>query len=291
MMFRKTTILLLALTAAGCSGAGPLRTGEDASLADEVRELRAKVVELQRQAAMNEVELARLRQQVAELEVRTGGRTGAGSPPAARRSTRLSERAEPPAAEAPERAEPARPATPERARPATPPSRQPSSGIEEEDIDLPPPPPRAGGAALPAPFPEPAEASPSGPEALSPAAQAQYDRGYSLYHQGHYVDAEGSFQRFLQANPESELADNALYWIGECRYARADLRGALAAFRETVERYPQGNKVADALLKAGQCLEGLGDTESARLAYREVIRRFPATAASAVAEERRGKLP
>ena len=118
-----------------------------------------------------------------------------------------------------------------------------------------------------------------------------YDRGYTLFHQGHFVDAEASFQRFLQANPGSELADNAQYWIGECRYSRNDLKGALAAFREVVEKYPKGNKVPDAMLKAGQCLEGMGDVEGARVTYREVVRRFPGSAAAAVAEERRAKLP
>jgi tol-pal system protein YbgF len=129
------------------------------------------------------------------------------------------------------------------------------------------------------------------PETLSPTSQVLYDRGYSLYYQGHYVDAESSFQRFLQSSPTSELADNAQYWIGECRYARNDLKGALAAFRETVERYPKGNKVADAMLKSGQCLEGLGDIEGARVTYREIARRFPGSAAAAAAEEHRAKLP
>ena len=128
------------------------------------------------------------------------------------------------------------------------------------------------------------------PRPVSPATQALYDRGYSLYHQGHFVDAEASFQRFIQGNPKSELADNAQYWIGECRYSRNDLKGALAAFREVVERFPKGNKVPDAMLKSGQCLEGMGDVEGARVTYREVVRRFPATAAAAVAEERRTKL-
>ncbi len=123
-----------------------------------------------------------------------------------------------------------------------------------------------------------------------PATQALYDRGYTLYHQGHYADAEASFQRFLEGNPTSELADNAQYWIGECRYARDDLRGALDAFRRTVESFPQGNKVADALLKAGQCLEGLGQKDDARASYREVAKRFPGSAAGAVAEERLAKL-
>ena len=135
----------------------------------------------------------------------------------------------------------------------------------------------------------PAESA--GEEVLPPASQALYDRGYTLYHQGHFVDAETSFQRFLQGNPKSELADNASYWIGECRYARGDLRGALAAFRETVSRFPEGNKVPDALLKSGQCLEALDDVDGARTTYAEVIRRFPGTAAADVADERRSSLP
>lgn len=128
-------------------------------------------------------------------------------------------------------------------------------------------------------------------EPVTPAVQAFYDRGYTLYHQKHYVDAEASFQRFLQAEPNSELADNAQYWIGECRYSRGDMRGALAAFRETVARYPAGNKTADALLKAGMSLENIGDKEAARNTYQEVLKRYPGTAVAAVAEERRAKLP
>jgi tol-pal system protein YbgF len=140
--------------------------------------------------------------------------------------------------------------------------------------------------------PNPAPDAPDTSEGAGegPATQALYDRGYTQFHQGRFIDAEASFQRFLQANPDSELADNAQYWIGECRYSRGDLRGALSAFRQTVERYPNGNKVPDALLKAGQCLEGTGDRDGARVTYQEVIRRFPGTVAATVAEERNGKL-
>ena len=38
-------------------------------------------------------------------------------------------------------------------------------------------------------------------------------------------------------------------------------------------------------------MEALGDKEGARTTYKEVTRRFPNTAAAAVAEERRAKLP
>jgi tol-pal system protein YbgF len=151
--------------------------------------------------------------------------------------------------------------------------------IESADI---PPPPRL--RELP-----PTGVAEAGP--LPAAAQELYDRGYTLYHQSLYVDAESAFQQFLNTNSTSELADNAHYWIGEARFARADFRGALAAFRETVQRYPQGNKVPDALLRQADTLAQLGDVEQARTTYDEVIRRFPTSAAAPSARERRDQLP
>jgi tol-pal system protein YbgF len=254
--------VFLSLALAGCSVS---TLGSGGSTDEEVEELKRRVVELQRQAAVTEVELARLREQLARLEAQLAGR-------------------QPPALETHfERATPAQPfASP----------IQPPPEIEEQDL----------GESRP-----PAASRPKGQDSadrgrgvttaesslapITPAAQALYDRGYTLYHQGHYLDAESSFQRFLQAYSDTELADNAQYWIGECRYRRDDLRGALAAFRETVERYPDGNKVPDALLKAGQCLAALGDVEGARISYQEVERRFPGSPAAATAEEHRSKLP
>ncbi|MEJ2085666.1 MAG: tetratricopeptide repeat protein [Acidobacteriota bacterium] len=88
------------------------------------------------------------------------------------------------------------------------------------------------------------------------------------------------------ANPSTELSDNAQFWIGESRYARGDIRGALAAFRETLQRYPDGNTVPDAMIKEGDCLASLGDRDGARSRYEEVIRRFGSSAAAIMAEER-----
>lgn len=274
--------LVTGLTA-GCSGQGVMgaRTGERPPA--DVQELRARVIELQRRASVTEVELERLRRQVAELEARLEGRPlprAAAPPPAPSRS--FEDRA------------PARPA----------PSREPVLEIEDlSDEEAPrrvtPPPPEApppaveerttssprGAAPVPAPAPAPAGGE------VTAEAQALYDRGYTLYHQGRYVDAESSFQRFIQAHPATELTDNAQYWIGECRLARGDVSGALAAFRETVERHPEGNKVPDALLKVGEAMASLGDGEGAREAYQEVIRRFAGTTAAAVARDRLQALP
>jgi tol-pal system protein YbgF len=328
----------IALATTGCTGSG-LRP-DTAVSDDDLRELKARVVELQKKAAVSEVEIARLRDEVAALQSARGGARSALAPSSGLSSSSSSFGTSTSSAPAvkPSRIAAAKPSrsstsqpTVRRTPPPPPPPppvdsgsgdrsgdvvrerRETSAPIEEVDV---PEPDRPGVAPAPAPTPPaapkrtpvPAPANPpasstalpSGPvvsgagesaETLSPAAQALYDRGYTLYHQGHYVDAEASFQRFLQSEPKSELADNSLYWIGECRYSRHDLRGALAAFRETVERYPQGNKVPDALLKAGQTMEALGDKEGARTTYKEVAKRFPNTAAAAAADERRAKLP
>jgi tol-pal system protein YbgF len=337
---KRFTILLLplCLAAAGCAGSA-LRP--DDSQQQEIQALKARILDLQRESAMNQVEMSQLRQQVADMEARNGGSARPPAPaitsrPAPSSPSQKSSYEEPKPA-------PARPLAPAPApRPRRETVRQPvtpAEPIEEVDIALPenepkPPPPRHTPAAPAAPAPKPATVIPPKPyatplptapapakplrpepaiplpaappaaapapaspgeepaaaEGLSPATQALYDRGYTLFHQGHFVDAEASFQRFLQSNPKSELADNAQYWIGECRYSRNDVKGALAAFREVVERFPKGNKVPDAMLKEGQCMEAMGDTEGARVTYREVNRRFPGSAAAAVAEERRGKL-
>lgn len=253
------TVLLAAWTTVGCSSA--VLPGRSPALADDVAELKRRVLELQRQTTQREIEVERLRNRIAELEAALGTGTSSRRPAAT----------EPPAP----------------SRDDTPPVRATDQPILEE-VDLPDEP----DAPDEAPGPATSEAGPERePVPVSDAGQAVYDRGYTLYHQGRYLDAESTFQRFLAEHGNTDLADNARYWIGEARYARGDLPGALAAFRETVQRHPTGNKVPDALLKAGQALEDLGDRESSREMYRELVRRFPASDAAAVAERRLNSMP
>lgn len=273
MISRSWLPLLVLVAATGCAStfAGsprdevptPAPPPRASRPSDDVEELKRRVLELQRKAAMAEVELDRLRRQVADLESRLaedGGALGVTSSDAAEAETYV-----PPAAveESDLETEPVE--LPEKAQ---------SVAAFEEDV----------AEAAPAPAPE--EGGAGAYEPISAAAQALYDRGYTLYHQGRYVDAETSFQQFLQGNPGTELTDNAQYWVGECRFARGDFQGALAAFQMTVDRFPRGNKVADAILKMGDAHQALGESERARERWEEVRRRFPGSAAAAVADDR-----
>ncbi len=252
----------LALVLVGCASTLAGRPPEPVDL----EEVKARVLELQRQAAVADVEIERLRRQVAELESRLAGPDGsrAGAAPAAASRAGSS-------VELPE-------------EPPTP----PPAAVEEEDLvtaAVPVVEPPALDAPV-AEVPEPEGLGLAVLEPISAAAQAVYDRGYTLYHQGRYLDAETSFQEFLRDHPATDLSDNAQYWVGECRFARGEIEAALEAFRETVGRFPAGNKVADALVKMGDCLRALGDEAGALARYREVLERFPGTAAAATAEAR-----
>ena len=273
--------LAAALLLQGCASVGNLLPrGKARSKDDELRELRARVVELQKRATMAEVELEHLRKALAEAEeaqpaivpppserVEIVEVSESGAVVGSSESSGPARTGEEPTIEVIDLDVPSVEVTPQVVeRPAV-----------EQD--------QAAAGEPPAAIIE--EVAPGGGLAqVSEEGQALYDRGYTLYHQGRYLDAETAFQQFLGEFDRSDLADNAQFWIGEARYARADLAGALAAYREVGSRFPAGNKVADSLLKAAECLRGLGDLEGARQNYRTVIERYPSTAAAAVAEDR-----
>ncbi len=268
---RKPTLAIgLAVLLLGACSVSSMRRRETGS--DDVADMKARILELQRKAAVTDVELARLRQEVARLDTLLRRQEAGGVSSAEVGESGV----------------------------ASPSIPTPPPVVEDSDLEL------TASAAIrvsgeagmtaSTPSQPPAGAQPASEEEtvgyrpVEPAAQALYDRGYTQFHEGRYLDAESTFQRFLQAYSETPLADNAQYWIGECRFARGDLSGALAAFRETIQHYPEGNKVPDALYKQGACLEGLGDLDGARLRYEEVVRRFPGSAAAAIAQERRASI-
>ena len=243
--------LVLAAAVAGCSG---FSSESSSSVFDEVEELKVRVLELQRQAAVDQVEIGRLRSRLDALE-------GALRPSAATGH--------------PDPAEPQGIAE-EKVGPISPPE-----SIEVTDLDAVP------AARLPADEQQRGD--------VSRGSLTLYDRGYTYYHQERYRDAEEVLFRFLQENRASELADNALYWIGESRVARGELQPALASFRQVLRDYPEGNKAPDALFKTGRVLEALGDIGGARKSYRELLSAYPESSISSEAklllERPRNELP
>jgi tol-pal system protein YbgF len=107
-----------------------------------------------------------------------------------------------------------------------------------------------------------------------------------VFKSGDYESAAPLFEAFAAEFKDDDLADNALYWAGECKYARKDFSGAIQRFKQVVEEHPNGSKVPDALLKIGFAYISLGDRESATTYLKRVVAQHPFSSAGAKAEAR-----
>lgn len=113
-----------------------------------------------------------------------------------------------------------------------------------------------------------------------------YSAAYSDISAGRYDLARDAFREYLKHYPDTEVSDNAQYWIGECLYATGDFQGAIAEFKRVAEVYPKGDKVPAALFKAGVSQARLKQNEEAKKSFRLVIQRYPKSPEAALAKER-----
>jgi tol-pal system protein YbgF len=154
--------------------------------------------------------------------------------------------------------------------------------------------PSGGGASAPiangvAPSAS-APTAPAGYDGPSSDDKSGYQSAFTFLKEGQYDRAVPAFQKFLATYPDSALAENAQYWLGEANYVNKAFPEAEAAFQKVVDKYPQSRKVPDALLKIGYCRYELKQYESAKLALSQVITQFPDNADAKLAQQRIEKM-
>jgi len=121
--------------------------------------------------------------------------------------------------------------------------------------------------------------------------QSVYARAFEQLKAGEYHAAIEQFQELMKSYPQSQLLDNAQYWIGEAYYVTRDYELAAKAFRAVGESWPASRKAPDALLKLGYTQYELKHLRDARATLNEVTQRFPGTDAARLATERLRKIP
>jgi tol-pal system protein YbgF len=110
-----------------------------------------------------------------------------------------------------------------------------------------------------------------------------YQVAFELLKEERYDMAAASFSEFLTAFPESELVDNAQYWLAESYYASDDFEQALTDFQAVIDNHPRSSKVPDALLKMGLCNYNLQRWDAAREALTRVKLDYAETTAARLA--------
>jgi tol-pal system protein YbgF len=94
---------------------------------------------------------------------------------------------------------------------------------------------------------------------------------------GNYNISKQEFSDYLQYFPQTDLASNAEFYLGEIAYSTGDYKNAMGHYSAVITNYPKSFKLAAAHLKKGQALLQLGQKTTAIREFREVARLFPGT--------------
>jgi tol-pal system protein YbgF len=111
--------------------------------------------------------------------------------------------------------------------------------------------------------------------ALDPAAKPAYEAALALVGARQYDRALDALAAFLVKYPDHPYADHAMYWRGECYFAKGDYLHAAEQFEGTVARFPAGNKAPDALLKLGMSHQKLGNPVKAKECFDRLAQNYP----------------
>ncbi|MGH7492800.1 MAG: tol-pal system protein YbgF [bacterium] len=102
-----------------------------------------------------------------------------------------------------------------------------------------------------------------------------YDMAYQDLVRGQYSLAREGFLEFLRRYPQSTLADNAQYWIGESYYSQQQYARAAAEFGEVTEKYTNSDKVPGAMLKRAFALISMSKRAEARTLLEQLVKKYP----------------
>lgn len=153
--------------------------------------------------------------------------------------------------------------------------------------------PPAGSAPRPGPGSVPSAATGLQPTQVYQAAYIDFSKGNSTL-------AIGGFREFLRMFPDSDLADNAQYWIGEAYFSLARtyatqgqpdkvgpaLEQAVQEFRKVIVNYPRGDKAPTALYKEALALLELKHQNLAQARLQYLLDHFPQSEEAPLARER-----
>lgn len=105
--------------------------------------------------------------------------------------------------------------------------------------------------------------------------QRYFNSGKASYSDGAYSIAVNFFEKALALDPESDLADDASYYIGMCYYQDGKFESALLAFAKFINNYPDSLNREKALFVTGNAYYKMGNYEKSILNLRNFIKAYP----------------
>ena len=123
--------------------------------------------------------------------------------------------------------------------------------------------------------------------AADPGKETQdYEAALNQFKAGKYKEAAAGFGAFVQKYPDSSLAPNAQYWLGNAWYAQRDCKRAIEAQSVVTTKYADSPKAPDAWLAMSTCQQEMGSAGAARRSLESLIAKYPSAPAAETARER-----
>jgi tol-pal system protein YbgF len=122
--------------------------------------------------------------------------------------------------------------------------------------------------------------------AAAPPPDVLYNNGLRDYNGGKNDLASQEFSDYIKFYPNTDLAGNCYYYLGELQFKQANYQQAVQSYDQVLQNFPSGNKAASAQLKKGFALLELGKQDEGVSELRHLIQRYPRSPEALQAKER-----
>ena len=122
--------------------------------------------------------------------------------------------------------------------------------------------------------------------AAAPPPDVLYNNGLRDYNGGKNDLATQEFSDYIKFYPNTDLAGNSYYYLGELQFKQANYQQAVQSYDQVLQNFPSGNKAASAQLKKGFALLELGKQDEGVSELRHLIQRYPRSPEALQAKER-----
>ncbi len=123
--------------------------------------------------------------------------------------------------------------------------------------------------------------------AADPARESRdYEAALNNFKANKYKEASWGFSAFVQKYPDSALAPNAQFWLGNAFLAQRNCAKAIEAHSVVVSKYPDSAKAPDSLLAMAGCQQEMGNPVAAKKSLETLVAKYPNAPAAETARER-----
>ena len=125
------------------------------------------------------------------------------------------------------------------------------------------------------------------PAAADPAREnKEYEAALNQFKAAKYKEAAWAFSAFVKKYPDSSLAPNAQFWLGNAWVAQRNCQKAIEAHSVLTTKFADSPKAADAWLAMANCQQEMGNAAAAKRSLESVVAKYPNSQAADTARDR-----